>query len=75
VRDVNALARRIGDAVYQNSPNSLCFTCLAAQQGLSEHDARSAALVLIARAGLGLVRQPCYACGRTDDMMIVRQAA
>ena len=75
MRDVNALAKRVGDAVYQNSPNCLCFTCLAAQQRLSEHDVRAAAMVLLARAGLGLVRKPCHACGRTGDMMIVLEAA
>jgi len=72
---MNPLAQRILNAVYENSPQVLCFTCLAAQQGLTEHDVRAAALVLIARAGLGLERQVCSLCQRPDEALIFRKVA
>lgn len=68
-------ASRIGAAVYQNTPRILCFSCLAKQQGLREHDVRAAALVLITRAGLQLVARICSSCGRKDDMLMTRKAA
>ena len=66
---VNPLAQRITNAVYQNSPRVYCFTCLAAQQGLNEHDVRAAALVLVTRAGLRLVRRVCFACRQRDEVL------
>jgi hypothetical protein len=68
-------ASRIGSAVYHNSPRVLCFSCLAKEQGLREHDVRAAALVLIMRGGLQLVERVCAACGRKDDMLVTRKAA
>jgi hypothetical protein len=71
---MSPLAQRVANAVYQNSPHVLCFTCLAAQQGLNEHDVR-AALVWIARSGLTLVRRVCYSCRRMDEILISLKAA
>ena len=72
---MSPLVQRVAAAVYQNSPHVLCFTCLATQQGLNEHEVRAAALVLIARAGLRLVQRVCYACRRTDEMLVSQKAA
>jgi hypothetical protein len=66
---MSPVARRIASAVYLWSPQLLCFTCLARQQGLSEHDVRAAALVLVARAGLTLVQAVCCSCGRVDEVL------
>jgi hypothetical protein len=68
-------ASRIGAAVYHNNPRVLCFSCLASQHGLREHDVRAAALMLITRGGLQLVARVCAACGRKDDMLVTRNAA
>jgi hypothetical protein len=67
---MSPLARRVAAAVYQCSPHVLCFSCLAAQQGLTEHDIRAVALVLIARAGLELARGVCSSCQRTDEVLV-----
>jgi hypothetical protein len=67
---MSPLAQRVAAAVYQNCPHMLCFTCLAAQQGLNEHDIRAVALVLMARAGLRLVRRVCSLCQRTDEVLV-----
>lgn len=67
------LAERIARTVYQNSPRLYCFTCLAAQLGLSEHDLRAAALMLVARAGLRLIRRACSACRRTDEALAAQK--
>jgi hypothetical protein len=72
---MSPLAQRIANAVSQNSPNVLCFRCLAAQQGLNEHDVRAVALVLVVRAGLGLVRRVCYSCRRTDEVLASQKVA
>jgi hypothetical protein len=72
---MSPVAQRVANAVYQNSPRVFCFTCLAAQQALNEHDVRAAAVVLVARAGLTLVRRVCYACGRPDEMLVSQLAA
>jgi len=73
--DMSPLAQRVANAVYHNSPHVLCFTCLAAQEGLEEHDVRTAALVLVTRAGLALVERVCYTCRRTGEMLASRKAA
>ena len=67
-------AQRVANAVYQNSPRALCFTCLAAQEGLNEHDVRAVSVVVVARAGLTLVQRVCHACRRTDEMLIFEPA-
>jgi hypothetical protein len=72
---MSPLAQRIAAAVYQNSPQVLCFTCLAAQQGLKEHDIRAAALVLITRASLQLVLRVCSSCRRTDEVLVFQRIA
>jgi hypothetical protein len=72
---MSPVAQRVADAVYHHAPHVFCFTCLAAQQALNEHDVRAAALVLVARAGLMLVRRICYACGRPDEMLVTQLAA
>lgn len=72
---MSPLARRVAATVYQNSPHALCFTCLAAQQGLKEHDIRAVALVLIARASVELVRRVCSLCQRIDEVLVSRKVA
>lgn len=72
---MSPLAQRIANAVLQNSPHVLCFTCLAAQEGLNEHDVRAAALVLVARTGLRLARRVCSSCRRANDALVSRKAA
>ena len=72
---MSPLAQSVANAVHQASPHGTCFTCLAALQGLHEHDVRAAALVLIVRAGLELVRGACRSCGRTDEVLVSRKAA
>ena len=74
-REMSALAQRVAAAVHQNSADVLCFTCLAAQQGLNEHDVRAVALVLMARAGLRLVRRICSLCKRSDDVLVYQNVA
>jgi hypothetical protein len=69
-------AERIASAVTRNGPGrALCFTCLAAQQGLQEHDVRALALVLMVRAGLHVARRVCSACRRAGDVLVARTAA
>jgi hypothetical protein len=72
--DMSPVATRVAEAVCRNSSRVLCFACLAAQEGLDEHDVRAAALVLISRAGLILVRRVCYTCQRMDEMLVSRRA-
>jgi len=71
---MNPMTARVADAVYQNSPDVRCFDCLAAQQGLSEHDVRAVAVVLVARGRLSLDQRICCACGRTDEMLVSANA-
>jgi hypothetical protein len=72
---MSPVAQRLADVVYLNSPQVLCFTCLATQSGLNEHDIRAAAVVLVARAGLGLVRRMCHSCRHVDEVLVARVAA
>ena len=72
---MNPIAQRVASAVYQSVPNSYCFTCLAAQQGLTEHDVRAVALVLIVRAGLRLVRRVCSGCHRSGEALVAEKPA
>ena len=67
------LAQRVAHAVYQNAPHLYCFACLAAQQGLKEHDVRAVALVLVTRGGLRLLRRACASCRRIDEMLAARK--
>ena len=67
---MSPLAQRIAHAVYQNSPHFYCFTCLAAQQGVREHDVRAVALTLIVRVGLQLVRRVCSRCQRSGEALV-----
>jgi hypothetical protein len=69
------LAQRVANAVYARSPQVLCFSCLAAEQGLDEHDVRGTACVLVARAGLSLVERPCASCRRLKHMLVAEVAA
>jgi hypothetical protein len=75
VADMSPLAQRVANAVYLSSPRVLCFPCLAGQHGLNEHDTRAAALVLVARAGFGLVRQACSSCQSVDEVLVGEIAA
>lgn len=72
---MNPLAQRIADAVYQNSPHLYCFACLAAQQGVNEHDVRAVALVVILRGGLQLVRRVCSRCHRSGEALAPQKVA
>jgi len=67
---VNPIAEGIARAVLQNVPHTLCFHCLAAEQGINEHDARAAALVLIARDHFTVVRRICRSCQRTEESLV-----
>lgn len=75
VPDMSPLAERVADVVSHNAPHVFCFKCLAAQQGLNEHDVRAVALVLVARRGLSLVRGVCHWCRHTDEGLVSRNAA
>ena len=68
------LAQRIA-AVVHHQPSGICFACLALASRLREHDVRVAALVLITRGGLLLVRRTCSSCRRSDELLAVRKAA
>jgi hypothetical protein len=73
---MNPIAQRVAEAVYRNGPAvGLCFTCVAAQQGLKEHDVRGAALVLMICAGLRVVRRACSSCRRVDDVLVAQNVA
>ena len=72
---MSPLQERIAHAVYQNSPRLFCFTCLAAQLGVKEHDVRAVALVLIVRAGLQLVRRVCSRCHGSDEALVAQKLA
>ncbi len=72
---MSPLAQRIAHAVYQNSPKFYCFACLAAQQEVEEHDVRAAALILIVRAGLRLVRRVCSRCQRSGEALVAQKLA
>jgi len=67
---VNPIAEGLARAVLQSFPHPLCFRCLAAGQGIKEHDARAAALVLIARDHFDVVRRICHSCQRTDESLV-----
>ena len=68
-------AARVAQVVYRYSPSAVCFSCLAEQERLKEHDVRAMALVLIVRAGLNAVRQPCASCGRLGEALVAQKAA
>ncbi len=72
---MTALAQRIADAVYRNSPHLYCFACLADQQEAKEHDVRAIALVVIMRGGLQLVRRVCSRCHRSGEILAPQKAA
>jgi hypothetical protein len=72
---MSPLAQRVAGAVYQNAPRALCFGCVAAQQGLKEHDVRGVAVVLVARAGLRLARRACTSCHRVEELLLVKNVA
>jgi hypothetical protein len=72
---MNPLAQRLAGAVARNAPRVLCFACLAAQQGVAEHEARGVALVLVVRAGLRIARRRCAACERVADALLAQGVA
>ena len=72
---MSSVAQRVVKAVYHNGPGALCFTCLAAQLGLKEHDVRSVALVLTVRAGLRVVRRSCLACRGVAEGLVEDEVA
>ena len=72
---MSALAEQIAHAVHQNAPHPYCFTCLAAQQAVNEHDIRAVALVLVARAGLRLAHRVCFRCQWSGEVLVAPKAA
>ena len=71
-----SLAQQVADAVGRNGPREiLCFSCLAKQEGLKEHDVRGVALVLMIRGGLCVARRVCRSCGRKDETLVIRKVA
>ena len=70
-----AVAHLVAEAVRDSGARVLCFRCLAAQQGLSEHDVRAVALVLLARAGFELVRRACASCQRVEGVLVAQEVA
>jgi hypothetical protein len=52
----------------------LCFSCLAADQAISEFDAREAAQVAVFRERFRVIRRICYRCNRTENMLIAPEA-
>jgi hypothetical protein len=75
LRLMSPTAVRVAQAVYRYSPGAVCFSCLAKQEGLQEHDVRAMALVLICRAGLHAVQRSCASCHRLGDTLIAQKAA
>jgi hypothetical protein len=69
------LAQRIATAVYENSPDLYCFACLAAQQGIKEHDVRAVALIVIMRGSLQLVSRFCSRCHRWGEALAPQKVA
>lgn len=69
------LAEKVARAICRDSPDAICFSCLAAQHGVSEHHVRGVALVLITRNDWQLVRRSCSRCQRTDEVLLAHQAA
>jgi hypothetical protein len=67
---MNPIAEGLARAVLANFPYALCFRCLALQQGLSEHDARAATLVLVARDDFMIVREGCHSCQRIEELLV-----
>ena len=72
---MSPLAERIASAVYQNSPRLYCFTCLAAQLRVKEHDVRAVSVVLVVREGHRLVRRVCSGCGRLGESLVIERLA
>jgi hypothetical protein len=72
---MSLLAEQIVHAVHQNAPHLYCFTCLAAQQAVNEHDIRAVALVLVARAGLRLAHRVCFRCQWSGEVLVAPKAA
>jgi hypothetical protein len=57
---VNRVTASIARAVLPIFPHGRCIHCLAAERGIMEHDARAAALVLIARDHFAVVSRTCH---------------
>ena len=72
---MSLIAQRIADTIHQNSPSVYCFTCLAAQQGVKEHDVRAVAVVLVVRQDLRLVRQVCSRCHGWGEAVAAQKLA
>jgi hypothetical protein len=72
---MSPLAERIAHAVSQNSPHLYCFACLAMQQGVTEHDVRAVALILIVRSGLQLARRVCARCQHSGEALVPLKVA
>ena len=70
---MNPIAGAVARAVRRNRPHALCFSCLATQQGLPEHDVRSATLILVARDDFRIVHRVCHLCGATEETLVCRK--
>jgi hypothetical protein len=67
------LAQLVAAAVHRSAPRLLCLTCLAAEEGVSEHDVRTVALTLAVRGGLQLARCVCSRCQCTCVTLVVEE--
>jgi hypothetical protein len=52
-----------------------CFPCLAEQLRVVEPHVRSAAQILVVRGSFKRARRVCHSCGRTDDLLVLRNPA
>ena len=67
---MSPIAPRIADAVHRSFPRGVCFRCLAVEQDLDVHDVRGAALVVVVRAAVRMVKRPCSVCRRVEEVLM-----
>jgi hypothetical protein len=48
----------------------LCFTCLAAEHGISEFDVREIAQVAVFREGFRVVARVCHRCNAAGETLV-----
>jgi hypothetical protein len=66
-------AERVGHTVLANFPYAYCVRCLAPKLRLSEKEVRDAARLLVVRDGFMLDRRVCYACDRTEALLVTEK--
>ena len=67
---MNPLTNRVVHAVRDHFPGARCFSCLATQLAVTEPEVRSAAQMLVTRAGFMPVRRVCYGCSRIRETLV-----